>query len=263
MENDPNFRVAGKVAIVTGGAGRLGPMFVETLARHGARVIVADKNEKAGSLVAKKIQRQTKQSVLFLPVDLKDPVSVENLARSVFFRFRRIDILINAAMSVPKNFHASIENYSWEDWAEVMDVNVGGVFLCSRAVAKFMKRSKGGAIINLGSIYGVVAPDQRIYGRSGIQSPAVYAASKAAVIQLTKYLAVYWAPYGIRVNAISPGGIYMKQEKGFVRNYSAKSPMGRMVRKEELQGALLYLASPAASAVTGHNLLIDGGWTAW
>jgi NAD(P)-dependent dehydrogenase (short-subunit alcohol dehydrogenase family) len=142
-----------------------------------------------------------------------------------------------------------------------MTVNAGGTFLCCQVFGEAMKKRKQGSIINLGSIYGVVAPDQGIYGKSGINSPAVYGASKAAVIQLTKYLASQWGAHGVRVNCLSPGGIANNQHAAFVANYSKKSPMGRLIDKKELKGAVVFLASDAASSVTGHNLLVDGGWT--
>lgn len=263
MNVQSDFLLKGKIAIVTGGAGLLGWDFCETLSEVGAHVILADCDAKKGAMVAQDISEKTQNSVLFRKADLTQPQSVRDLASSTFRRFGRIDILVNAAMGVPKRFYAPVETYRWQDWNEIMTVNAGGTFLSCQAVGKFMRKQRSGSIINIGSIYGVVAADQRIYGKSGINSPAVYAASKAAVIQLTKYLAVYWASYGIRVNCISPGGISNHQKKEFVKRYASRTPLGRMVDKEELRGALLYLVSDVSSAVTGHNLIVDGGWTAW
>ena len=263
MPAENSFDLKGKVAIVIGGAGLLGREFTAALAGAGARVVLADRAESQGRLWAKRIAGRLRTKILFLPVEITDPDSTAEMAAAVYRRFGRIDILVNAVMAIPENFYASVEDYSWEDWNRVMSVNVGGVFLACRDVARWMKKKKSGSIINMGSIYGVVAADQRIYGRSGINSPAAYAASKAAVIHLTHYLAAYWGGWGIRVNAISPGGIANQQPSEFVRRYSLKSPQQRMVNKKELCGALLYLASGASSSVTGHNLLVDGGWTLW
>jgi NAD(P)-dependent dehydrogenase (short-subunit alcohol dehydrogenase family) len=263
MKVQESFQLRGKVAIVTGGAGLLGPQFGEALAEAGARVVLADLNGKKGPGIAREISKHARNDVVFERVDVADPQSVGALVRATKKRFKQIDILVNAAMGLGPNFYAPVESYRWEDWNRVMAVNVGGIFLCSQAVAGEMKKKRSGVIINIGSIYGVTAADQRIYGDSGINSPAVYAASKGAVIQLTRYLAAYWAKYGIRVNAISPGGVYNGQSKPFVKRYSERTPLGRMLHKEELKGALVYLASPASSYVTGHNLLVDGGWTAW
>lgn len=263
MKVQDHFLLKDKVAIVTGGAGLLGPQFVQALAEAGARVILADRDDKKGPQIAKKLSKRLKKNIFFHQVNVIDENSVRDLVETVREKFKRIDILVNAAMGLGKNFNASVDSYSWEDWNQVMSVNVGGTFLCSRAVAVEMKKRRSGSIINIGSIYGVVGADQRIYGKSGINSPAAYAASKGAVINLTRYLAVYWAPSGIRVNAISPGGIFNHQDKGFIKKYSERAPMKRMLDKSELNGTLVYLASSAASAVTGHNLLVDAGWTAW
>ncbi len=258
-----SFLLKNKVAIVTGGAGRLGPKFVEALAEAGAHVVLADFDEKRGRAAAKKAAKVAPGKVIFHALNVTDESSIKKLVDATVKRFKKIDILVNAAISVGKNFYSRVESYRWEDWNEVMVVNVGGTFLCSRAVASQMKKQKSGAIINIGSIYGVVAADPRVYGKSGINSPASYAASKGAVIHLTRYLAVYWAPYGIRVNAISPGGVFDHQEKRFIQKYSARTPMRRMLDRNELKGALVFLASKASSYMTGHNLLVDGGWTAW
>jgi NAD(P)-dependent dehydrogenase (short-subunit alcohol dehydrogenase family) len=257
------FILKNQVAIVTGGAGRLGPKFGEALAEAGAYVVLTDLDEKKGREAARRISRRLNGKVSFQPVDVTEEHSIQALVRSVVKKFKRIDILVNAAMGLGKKFYSSVDSYRWDDWNHVMTVNVGGTFLCSRAVAKEMKKQKRGSMINIGSIYGVVAADQKIYGKSGINSPASYAASKGAVINLTRYLAVYWAPFGIRVNAISPGGVYDGQEKGFVQKYSSRAPLGRMLDRDELKGAIVFLASPASSYITGHNLLVDGGWTAW
>ncbi|MBI4550063.1 MAG: SDR family oxidoreductase [Candidatus Omnitrophica bacterium] len=257
------FEMNGKVALVTGGAGLLGPVFGAALAEAGACVILADLNEAKGRAVLSKLPAKLRKRIAFAAMDASDPASVRALVDGTVEKHGRIDVLINGAIGVGKTHFAPFEKYTWEDWNQVMTVSVGGTFLCCQAAGRHMKRQKSGSIINIGSIYGVVGADQRIYGKSGINSAGVYAASKGAILSLTRYLSVYWAPFGIRVNSISPGGVYNQQDPFFIKNYSHRAPMGRMLKKEELRGAVLYLASEASSYVTGHNLLVDGGWTAW
>ena len=263
MQND--FSLKGSVAIVTGGAGNLGPHFTQALAEAGATVVLADlpSQKSRGEKAAREISLRTGGEVLFCPLNVVNEKSVKALMRGVVQRFKKIDVLVNAAMGTGKNFYASIEKYTQKDFEEVLNVNVTGTFLCSRAVAGVMKRNKSGSIINIASIYGVVAADPGIYGKSGIHSPASYAASKGAIVNLTRYMAVHWAKDKIRVNAISPGGVFNDQPQEFVRNYSKRTPLGRMAQKADLKGAVVFLASPASGYVTGHNLLVDGGWTAW
>lgn len=252
-----------RAAIVTGGAGRLGPSFAEALLEIGAHVVLADRDNAKSRDVAGNLVKKFGPKIVFHPVDVTDAGSIEKLVSFTVKKWGGIAVLVNAAMSVGKHFYASLESYSWKDWQDVMNVNVGGVFLCTQKVVDVMKRQKGGVIINIGSIYGMVGADWRIYGKSGINSPAVYAASKGAIINLTRYFAVYLAQFGIRVNSISPGGVFDGQDAEFVRNYSSRTPMGRMLQRRELKGAIKFLAAEESSYVTGHNLVVDGGWTAW
>jgi Dehydrogenases with different specificities (related to short-chain alcohol dehydrogenases) len=178
-------------------------------------------------------------------------------------RFGRIDVLVNGAAGRTPGFFKPFEEYELSDWNAVVAANLTGTFLCCQAVGPQMKKGGGGSIINTSSIYGVVAPDQRIYDGSSINTPAVYSASKAGVIGLTRYLATYWAEDKIRVNTITPGGMFNEQEPEFVRRYESRTPLGRMGRPHELRGAIVFLASEMSSYVTGHNLVVDGGWTTW
>lgn len=263
MKLQEKLSLKGKVALVTGGAGLLGPQFAEALSEFGARVILLDVDAKKGAKAVRQISKAFRSRVSFRQLDISNPGAVQEMVRETVRKYRHIDILINAAIGVGKNHFGPVEDYAWEDWNEVMKVTVGGTFLCTREVGKVMKKQGRGSIINIGSIYGVVGADQRIYGKSGINSPAVYAASKGAIINLTRYFAVYWASSGIRVNSLSPGGVWNRQDPSFVEKYASKAPLGRMLEKEELRGAVLFLASDASSYVTGHNLMVDGGWTAW
>ncbi len=263
MSVQDKFSLKGKVAVITGGAGLLGPEIGTAFAEAGAQVVLVDRDESKGLKALKRVPKKLKSKVVFLSADVADKAAVQELFKQVTHSFKQVDILVNAAIGIGKNHFGPMENYSWDDWNHVMKITVGGTFLCSQTVAEIMKKQKSGVIINFGSIYGVVGADQRIYGDSGINSPAVYAASKGAIINLTRYLAVYLAPYGIRVNSVSPGGVWNNQPENFVKKYSERTPLGRMLKKEELPAAILFLASSASSHVTGHNLMVDGGWTAW
>ena len=202
-------------------------------------------------------------------IDKRDILS--KLTVFLMAMFSKIDILVNNAATKTSDvpaFFASFEDYALETWSEVMSVNVDGMFLMAQAVGKHMVSSGGGTIVQVASIYGLVGPDQRIYEGSNylggpINTPAVYSASKAAVVGLTKWLSTYWADKGIRVNCIVPGGVSSGQNEVFENNYSSRVPMGRMAREDELVPALIYLSSDASSYVTGHVLSVDGGWTAW
>jgi len=181
--------------------------------------------------------------------------------------FGKIDILINNAgftnQSRSSNFDASFENFPLEDWNAIMNVNLTGTFLGCQVIGKQMLQQGKGSIINIASLYGVVSPNHRIYPGTGITQPVAYSVSKHGVIGLTKYLATLWADKGIRVNALTPGGIYNNHQQLFVERFQQHNPIGRMCDKSELQGAIVYLASDASSHVVGHNLVVDGGWTIW
>jgi len=204
--------------------------------------------------------------------DVSDKKQVEQMTDEVADRFKVIDILFNNAAckaSDPEAFFAPFEEYSLDTWREVMAVNIDGMFLTAQAVGRQMlKQKNGGVIIQTASIYGIMAPDKRIYKGSSclgtkINSPAVFAASKGAVIALSKYLAAYWADKNIRVNTLIPGGIESNQNSIFKKKYSDRVPMKRMARKEEIAGAAIYLASEASSYVTGASIVVDGGLSAW
>jgi NAD(P)-dependent dehydrogenase (short-subunit alcohol dehydrogenase family) len=266
------FNLAGRVAIVTGGGGLLGSEICRGLAEFGALVVVVDIDMMRAVLVADGIESAGLGTAVAYECDVSIEMSVQQMVTGVVSKFGRIDILINNAAGKSDNidsFFEELENYDIKEWRSIMSVNLDGMFLVAREIGKTMcRQSGGGSIVQTASIYGVVAPDQRIYegshylGRE-INTPAVYSASKAGVIGLTRHLAAYWAESGVRVNSISPGGIESGQNSQFISKYSQKVPMNRMGRSEEIVGAVLYLASDASSYVTGHNLVIDGGLSCW
>ena len=266
------FNLAGRVAVVTGGGGLLGSEICRGLADFGALVVVVDIDMMRAVSVADGIESAGLGTAVAYECDVSIEISVQQMVAGVVSKFGRIDILINNAAGKSDNidsFFEELENYDIKEWRSIMSVNLDGMFLVAREIGKTMcRQSGGGSIVQTASIYGVVAPDQRIYegshylGRE-INTPAVYSASKAGVIGLTRHLATYWAESGVRVNSISPGGIESGQNSQFISKYSQKVPMNRMGRSEEIVGAVLFLASDASSYVTGHNLVIDGGLSCW
>jgi NAD(P)-dependent dehydrogenase (short-subunit alcohol dehydrogenase family) len=270
--NRDRFSLRGKGAILTGGAGILGQGFSAGLARHGANVAVVDINLKAAQETAHKIAKEYGVKTIGIGCDVSSPSSVASMVKRAVKAIGEVHILHNSAASKSKDldaFFAPFEKYSLAEWRKIMSVNVDGMFLVAQAVgAQMIRQGRGGSVIQTASIYGIMGPDHRIYegsfylGRQ-ISSPAVYSASKGAVVALTKYLATYWAEKGIRVNTITPGGVKSGQNETFMKKYSDRIPMGRMAEADELVGALVYLASDASSYVTGHNLVVDGGLNAW
>lgn len=267
-----NFRLEGKTAIVTGGGGLLGQHFCRGLASAGANVAVVDINLETAKKTVAVISDEFNTDVQAFECDVTSEKSVMKMVQDVVSRFGEINILHNNAAGKSSNldaFFANFEDYDLDQWKEIMSTNLDGMFLVAKHVGKVLvEQEKGGSIIQTASIYGVMGPDQRIYEGSHyldrtINSPAIYSASKAGVIGLTKYLATYWGDKGIRVNAITPGGVESGQNETFKQKYSNRIPMRRMAQPEEMVGALIYLASDASSYVTGHNIIVDGGLNAW
>lgn len=260
--------LTGQVALVTGGAGILGSKFCAGLASAGASVAVVDLFGEAAGKVASEIGEDSAG----FACDVADPASVTACIDAVMAKYGRIDMLINNAATKTadvRDFFKAFEDYKLETWREVMSVNIDGMFLMAQAVGKEMLKAKrGGRIVQTASIYGLVGPDARIYEGSDylggpINTPAVYSASKAAVVGLTKWLATHWAKDNIRVNCLVPGGVGSGQNSVFGDLYSSRVPMGRMAVADEMVGPMLFLAGEASSYVTGQVLAADGGWTAW
>jgi NAD(P)-dependent dehydrogenase (short-subunit alcohol dehydrogenase family) len=265
------FKLDGKTALITGAGGILGGYFCEGLATAGANLVMVDKlpdiTEKASQF-----EQTTGKRCLGIACDITNPADVALAFAQAEQTFGDIHILHNNAAWKSHDlnaFFASFEEYELQTWRQIMSVNIDGMFLVAQAAARHMiARKIAGSIIQTASIYGVMAPDQRIYEGSHymdrpINTPAVYSASKASVVGLTKYLATYLAKHQIRVNTITPGGVESGQNETFQRNYSNRIPLGRMAQAEEMVGALIYLASDASSYVTGQNIIIDGGLSAW
>jgi NAD(P)-dependent dehydrogenase (short-subunit alcohol dehydrogenase family) len=275
VQGDDAFSLRGRVAIVTGAAGLLGREHCRALGAAGAIVIATDVDASACEATAATLRDEMTGPVHAIAADVTAPESLLALRDRILALAGRIDVLVNNA-AINDRFddaaHAARQsqfaNYPVEMFRRVLDVNVTGVFLASQILGGEMARRRAGSIVNVASTYGLVGPDQRIYRRpDGTQAfwkSAAYPASKGAVLAFTRFLATTWAEDGVRVNSISPGGVAQEgQEPYFVHQYSARTPLGRLADPRELRGAVLFLASDASSYVTGTNLVVDGGWTAW
>ncbi len=266
------FKLDGQTALVTGGIGLLGKEFCRTLAQAGANVVVADLNEQAATAYADELAQEGYQAV-GVGVDVTDPSSVIKMVEASLEAYSRLDVLVCSAAMDPKfdtsgegRHSSAFEDYPLNAWKQALDVNLTGLFLCAQAAVRPMLEQDHGVIINICSTYGLVGPDQRIYQRDGQPrqyKPVFYSVTKAGVLGLTHYLATYYAGKNIRANALTPGGVYNNHNDTFVQNYSSRTVLGRMADHDEMNGALLYLASDASSYMTGANLVVDGGWTAW
>jgi NAD(P)-dependent dehydrogenase (short-subunit alcohol dehydrogenase family) len=266
----PSFDLGGKTCIVTGALGLLGKHHCRALAAHGASVVVADVSGPAAEDFAGQLGPQH----LGLGIDVNRRCSLEAARDAILRKFGRIDALVNNA-AINDMFESptaaadqsKFEHYPLELFQRSLDVNVTGLFLASQVFGTPMAKAGRGSIVNIASTYGMVGPDQSIYRRpDGSQpfykSPA-YPTTKGAVLNFTRYLAAYWGPAGVRVNSLSPGGVENGQEPYFVESYSHKTMLGRMAKPHEMGGALVFLASDASAYMTGANLVVDGGWTAW
>lgn len=254
------FSLTDRVALVTGACGQLGRQFVQALAEAGARVVLCDIAKRPVLALAKHYAEVYRSPMLGLSMDVTRPVSIEAGLRQVKRWAGSLDILVNNA---GMGLFTPWESRTEKEANRIIDLNIKGVLWCTKIFSRFMRQCRRGSIINIGSIYGLVSADPRIYGKSGRNSAELYAATKGGVIQMTRYMAVHLAPYNIRVNSITPGGVFQHQEKAFVKKYADKTPLHRMAQEDELNGAVVFLASEASSYVTGHNLVVDGGFTAW
>lgn len=260
------FSLRDKTVLITGAAGILGQRFVKAFLEQGAIVVGVDRNSDALSQLSLAVNNNTRLHTK--QGDITDKAFLVEVDDWIRDAHGKLDVLFNNAATKSENFFEPFETFSAKEWNEVFDVNVNAAMYCCQVFGSEMAKAGAGSIINTLSIYGIVAPDQRIYDGSeylgrAINTPAVYSASKAALWGLTRYLASYWGHAGVRVNAITPGGIFSGQNDTFVGKYSARIPLGRMAKADEMLGAAIFLASDESSYVTGQNIVVDGGLTVW
>ena len=265
MNIDKIFDLSNKTIVITGAAGFLGSQYAEGLSQVGANVVLADINYKECQRMSNYLKKEYLTNPLAVKLDLTKSQSINSMVQKILKKFEKIDVLINNAADQgnSKLRTTSFEDFPLKYWNKAIDVNLTGVFLCCQKIGKIMVKQRKGVIINISSTYGLVAPDQRIYGKSGQNSAAFYATTKSGILNLTRYLASYWQRKGIRVNTLSPGGVEKNQDPDFIKKYSERTPLGRMAKKDEYIGPIIFLASEASSYMTGSNLIVDRGWTAW
>lgn len=251
------FSCKNKVVVITGGAGLIGLELAKGFAEFDATVYIADRNLEISAKLA------DYHSIRFVHLDITDTASIKMVASEIIQTEGRIDVLVNCAYPRTSDWGVKFEQIPAQSWADNLNAHLGGYFLVCQTIAEHMKNKGGGNIINFASIYGSVAPDFSIYEGTPMTMPAAYSAIKGGIIAFSKYLATYYAESNIRVNSLSPGGVYDNQPDAFVKKYAQKTPLRRMAKPSEIVGGVIYLASDASSYVTGHNLIIDGGWTAW
>jgi len=259
------YDLSDKVVLLTGAAGLLGTQYAFALSEAGANVILADVNYTQCKKIEVEIKNKNDVKPFAIKMDISKKKSIDKTIEKIVKKFSKIDVLVNNAVfpETKKERSIKFEKFPLELWNKILAVNVTGVFLCNQKIGDIMVKQKKGSIINISSMYGMVAADQKIYGNSGLNSTAAYAVTKSAMFNFTRYLASYWRNTGVRINTLTLGGVENKQDPKFIRKYSEKTMIGRMAKKTEYSGAVLFLASDASSYMTGTNMIIDGGWTAW
>ena len=258
------FRMDGRVVVVNGGAGRIGSQMCLALGDAGATVVVLDLDADRANAVAESVRADAGGKAIAIATDSSDSDSLNAALAQTISDAGNPYGLINATQYRGSGFYGSDPaDHPIDAWEQVFKVNVTGVLMACQTFGKAMIENGGGSIVNLSSTYGVVSADPRIYGESGVNSPISYAGSKSAILNMTRYLAIHWREKNIRVNTLIPGGVFDNQGKEFVENYCARTPLGRMAKADEYQGATLFMLSDASSYMTGATVTVDGGWTAW
>jgi NAD(P)-dependent dehydrogenase (short-subunit alcohol dehydrogenase family) len=255
-----------RVALITGGAGHIGRVVAESLAELGAAIVVLDIDQAAAETVAADLARNYNVKASAFAVDLNDIAAVKTMPARVVEEFGRLDVVIHSAAyggdTKFPGWAVPFDEQTTEAWERALRVNLTSAFALAQAARQPLTDSGHGSIVLISSIYGLVGPDMSLYEGTSMANPAGYGASKGGLLQLMRHLSTVLAPH-VRVNAISPGGVWRQQPEAFHDRYRARTPLGRMATEEDLKGAAGYLASDLSSYVTGHNLVVDGGWTIW
>jgi NAD(P)-dependent dehydrogenase (short-subunit alcohol dehydrogenase family) len=272
---DTLFDLTGRVAVITGGGGLLGPRHAAAVARQGGIPVLVDLRLASAERCASDIASKYGVDASAMQADVTDPAAIRQLTAEIISHYGRVDILVNNAANNPKveapreQAWSQVEHFPLSQWNDDIAVGLTGTFLCCQIIGAEMARKGKGAIINISSYLGILAPEPRLYRSEELLEdnqpvkPISYSVVKSAIFGLTRYLAAYWGEQGVRVNALTPGGVFNGQDEGFVRKLSQRIPMGRMAQPDELEGAIIFLASDASSYVTGANVVVDGGRVCW
>ncbi len=250
-----------KIVVVIGGAGTLGRHFARTVSEHGGTAVVADLDASGSVEVASDIARSSRGTAQSATVDITDESSVRELIARVRTQHGRIDAVVNSAYPRNQNYGRRLENVTYRDFCENVNLHLGGYFLVAQQFGLFFRAQGGGNIVNLSSVYGIMTPRFEVYAGTDMTMPVEYAAIKSAVVHLTRYFAQYFKGHGIRVNCLSPGGILENQPSSFLSAYNAHCNTKGMLDPVDVTGAMLFLLSDASRSVTGQNLVVDDGWT--
>ena len=259
--------LSGRVALITGGTGHVGSVIADALAEAGAAIAVLDLDPDSCASTTRSLRERYGVSVLPLAIDLENEAAVRQAPLTVTGQLGQLDILIHCAALVGTSsdlpgWTTPLEQQHSATWRRALEVNLTSVFVLTQAAAPLLAVSGRGSVITVGSLYAMVGPDMRLYDGTSMGNPAAYAASKGGVLELTRWFATVLAPE-IRVNCVSPGGVWRNQPEAFQRRFMDRTPLRRMATEEDLKGAFAYLASDLSSYVTGQNLVVDGGWTSW
>lgn len=256
------FQLTGKIAVVTGGAGLIGTTICYALAEAGSKVFIAENDSKKGKQLCNKMKQEGLDAE-FVKLDITSEESILSAIFEIIQKDSKIDIWINNAYPKTSDWGDKFEDIKVESLRKNVDMHMNGYFICCQKVLEEMKKQKAGVLLNIGSHYGVLGPNFSVYEGTDMTMPAAYSLIKGGIVNFSRYLASYYAPYNIRVNAVCPGGVFDNQDSKFVERYNKLTMLGRMANPEEVAGPVLFLCSEASSYITGQVIMVDGGLSSW